>query len=138
MDQFRHEQSLVSFAWEQRMNRILLLLIISCLCFTGCASGPSRAPDKELADEAYELLVKGDYEQAEATLEVAMSINPDNPYVLLNLGVVYQNTGRIEKAREMYVRIILLNPQEIAGNSNVKEAEGKKLVDIAKQNLENL
>ena len=38
----------------------------------------------------------------------------------------------------MYVRIILLNPQEVAGNSNVKGAEGKTIVDIAKQNLENL
>ena len=120
------------------MNRILWLLIISCLYFTGCASGPAEAPDVKLADEAYGLILKGDYEQAEATLEVARSINPDNPYVLLNLGVVYQNTGRIEKARELYVRIILLNPQEVSGASNVKEAEGKKLVDIAKQNLENL
>ena len=91
-----------------------------------------------MADEAFDLILKEDYEQAEATLEVARSINPDNPYVLLNLGVVYQNTGRIEKAREMYVRIILLNPQEVAGGSNVKDAQGQKMVDLAKQNLENL
>ena len=120
------------------MNRVILLLIISCLCFAGCASGPATAPDTELADEAFDLMLKGDYEQAEATLEVAQSINPDNPYVLLNLGVVYQNTGRVEKAREMYVRIILMNPQEIAGDSNVEDVQGKKIVDLAKQNLENL
>ena len=106
--------------------------------FVGCASGPSKAPDTKLADEAFELITKGDYQQAEARLDVARSINPDNPYVLLNLGVVYQNTGRIEKAREMYVRIILLNPQEIVGDSNVKDAQGEKIVEIAKRNLENL
>ena len=120
------------------MNRVIVLLIISCLCFAGCASGPATAPDTELADEAFELMLKGDYEQAEATLEVARSINPDNPYVLLNLGVVYQNTGRIDKAREMYVRIILLNPPEVARNSNVPDAQDQKIVDLAKQNLENL
>ena len=120
------------------MYRDLSLLIIACIFFTGCASGPSKAPDTKLADEAYELMLKGDYQQAEARLEVARSINPDNPYVLLNLGVVYQNTGRIDKAREMYVRIILLNPEETAGSSNVEDAEGMKLVDLAKRNLENL
>ncbi len=120
------------------MNKTTLLLIVLSLFFVGCASGPSKAPDMKLADDAYELLIKGDYQQAEATLEVARSINPDNPYVLLNLGVVYQNTGRIEKAREMYVRIILLNPQEVAGDSNVDEGQGKKIVDLAKQNLESL
>jgi Flp pilus assembly protein TadD len=120
------------------MNRILLLLIIPCLFFIGCASGPAEAPDTKLADDAFDLILKGDYEQAEATLEVAQSINPDNPLVLLNLGVVYQNTGRVEKAREMYVRIILLNPPDVVGDSNVTGAQGKKVVDLAKQNLENL
>lgn len=120
------------------MNKVFLLLIISCFGFLGCASGPAEAPDTKLADDAFNLILKGDYEQAEATLEVAQSINPDNPYVLLNLGVVYQNMGRSDKAREMYVRIILLNPQEIAGDSNIQDLQGEKIVDIAKQNLENL
>lgn len=120
------------------MNRAVYLLVIFCFGFFGCASGPGEAPDTELADEAFALIMKGDYEQAEATLEVARSINPDNPFVLLNLGVVYQRTGRIEKAREMYVRIILLNPQEKAVDSNVPGAQGRKIVDLAKQNLEHL
>jgi Flp pilus assembly protein TadD len=119
------------------MNRILLVVITS-LFLASCASGPAEAPDTELADEAFELMLEGNYEQAEATLEVARSINPDNPYVLLNLGVVYQNTGRIDQAREMYVRIILLNPPEVAGNSNIADGQGQRIVDLAKQNLENL
>jgi len=109
-----------------------------CLCFAACASGPAEAPDTKLADDAFDLILKKDYEQAEATLDVARSINPDNPYVLLNLGVVYQSTGRIERAREMYVRIILLNPPDVAGESNVPGAQGKKVVELAKHNLENL
>lgn len=124
--------------WSKTMNKAFLLLMIFCFGFLGCASGPGKAPDTKLADEAFEQMLAGDYESAEATLEVARSINPDNPYVLLNLGVLYQNTGRADKAREMYVRIILLNPPEVAGDSNVKAAQGKKVVDLAKQNLENL
>ena len=120
------------------MNKTTLLLLVLCLFFIGCASVPSKSPDTKLSDEAFEAISKEDYQQAEALLEVALSINPKNPYVLLNLGVVYQNTGRIEKAREMYVQIILLNPQEVVGDSNIEGAKGKKIVDIAKQNLENL
>ena len=92
----------------------------------------------KLSEQAFEALAAGDYEKAEALLEVSLTINPDNPYAILNLGVVYQNTGRIEKAREQYVKVILLDPKEKVFSSNVKEMEGKSLVDIAKQNLENL
>lgn len=81
---------------------------------------------------------KGEYEKAEALLEVALSINPENPYALLNLGVVYQQTGRIEQARDMYVKIVLLNPPDTADESNVPGARGKKIVDIAKENLEHI
>jgi len=103
-----------------------------------CASSPQESPDMELSEQAFEAIAAGDYEKAEAILEVALSINPENPYALLNLGVVYQNTNRIEKAREQYVKIILLEAEEKVLKSNVKEMEGKSLVDIAKQNLENL
>ena len=92
----------------------------------------------ELSEQAFEAIAAGDYEKAEAVLEVALSINPENPYALLNLGVVYQNTGRIEKAREQYVRVILMNAEEKVLKSNVPGMEGKSLVDIAKQNLANL
>jgi len=102
------------------------------------ASSPQESPDMELSEQAFEAIAAGDYEKAEAILEVALSINPENPYALLNLGVVYQNTNRIEKAREQYVKIILLEAEEKVLKSNVKEMEGKSLVDIAKQNLENL
>ena len=103
-----------------------------------CASSPQESPDMELSEQAFEAIAAGDYEKAEAILEVALSINPENPYALLNLGVVYQNTSRIEKAREQYVKVILLEAKEKVLKSNVKDMEGKSLVDIAKQNLENL
>lgn len=111
---------------------ILLLLLVSC------SSTPEKAPDVDLSEQAFEAISAGDYEKAEALLEVALSINPDNPYALLNLGVVYQNTGRIEKAREQYVKIILLDAKAKVARSNVRGMEGKSLVDIAKENLENM
>jgi len=115
----------------------IILLSLSFLLIS-CSSTPEKAPDVDLSEQAFEALSEGDYEQAEALLEVALSINPDNPYAILNLGVVYQRTGRIEKAREQYVKIILQDAKETVVRSNVREMEGKSLVDIAKDNLENL
>jgi len=120
------------------MNFKLIIAGLLTLAIVNCASTPTESPDMELSEQAYEAIVAGNYEKAEAILEVALSINPDNPYALLNLGVVYQNTGRIDEAREQYVKVILLDAKEKVLKSNVKNAEGKSLVDIAKQNLENL
>ena len=115
----------------------IILLSLSFLLIS-CSSTPEKAPDVDLSEQAFEAISEGNYEQAEALLEVALSINPDNPYAILNLGVVYQRTGRIEKAREQYVKIILQDAKETVVRSNVRGIEGKSLVDIAKENLENL
>jgi Flp pilus assembly protein TadD len=120
------------------MKTKALFTMILLLFLASCSSTPEKAPDVDLSEQAFEAISAGDYDKAEALLEVALSINPDNPYALLNLGVVYQNTGRIEKAREQYVKIILLDAKETVARSNVKGMEGKSLVDIAKENLENM
>ena len=121
-----------------KTNLRRLAIVLLPILLIGCASTPEKAPDVNLSEQAFQAIAAGDYEEAEALLEVALSINPDNPYALLNLGVVYQQTGRIDQAREQYVKVILLNSQERALSSNVKGLEGEKLVDIAKRNLENL
>jgi len=118
--------------------KIGTLIIVLSVLLVSCASTSEKAPDVDLSEQAFDAISAGDFEQAEALLEVALSINPDNPFAILNMGVVYQNTGRIEKAREQYVKVILLNSQETVSRSNVKGMEGKSLVDIAKRNLENL
>ena len=120
------------------MKLKLRVVVILSIILASCASTPEKAPDVDLTEQAFAAMTAGDYEKAEALLEVALSINPNNPYALLNMGVVYHQTGRIEKAREQYVKVILLDSQETVSKSNVEGLEGKKLVDIAKRNLENL
>ncbi len=67
-------------------------------------SDSSRFPvgiskDIQLSDLGFRYLKQGHYAEAEKYLEQALSENPNNPYAILNLGAVYQNTGRAEKAR---------------------------------------
>jgi hypothetical protein len=90
----------------------------------------------ELSNEGFQALSAKDYGQAEASLEKALSISPDNPYALLNMGVVYQETGRLDEARKMYEKVIALKPKEVAEESTTVSSAGKRLGDIARENLE--
>lgn len=112
---------------------IYLMMLTAC---TGSTSGVAQ--DVLLSDQGYQEMLKGNYERAEANLQVALSINPKNPYALLNLGVLYQNTGRLKNARKMYLKLIDLNPDDVAAQSSSNKYEGRKLVEIAKKNLSNL
>ena len=113
--------------------KIFLLFSLSLwigLGLSGCAT-----QDMELSNEGFQDISRRNYGQAEVSLEKALSMNPDNPYALLNMGVVYQETGRLDKARQMYERLIGLQPKDIAEKSNTGSLAGKGLVDIAKENL---
>ena len=108
-----------------------LVLVISIAGMVGCA-----ARDMELSNEGFKEISRKDYGQAEKNLEEALSINPYNPYALLNMGVVYQETGRLDEARRMYRTLIASHPKDIAEESNKDSSAGKGLAEIARENLE--
>jgi tetratricopeptide (TPR) repeat protein len=113
-----------------RVSRWLVLLTVGVAGLVGCAT-----QDMELSNEGFRAISEKNYGQAETSLEKALSINPDNPYALLNMGVVYQETGRLDKARQMYEKLIALQPKEVAEQSNTDSLAGKGLADIARENL---
>lgn len=115
------------------MKRVSWLCLILCV---GLGAGGCATRDMQLSNEGFEAIAKRDYARAEVPLKRALSINPENPYALLNMGVVYHETGRLDKARQMYQRLIALQPEEVAEESNSGSFAGKRVVDIAKENLD--
>ena len=107
-----------------------VLITLGIAGLVGCA-----AQDMELSNQGFRAISDKNYGEAETSLEKALSINPDNPYALLNLGVVYQETGRLDKARQMYEKVIALQPKEVAEESNKGSFAGKGLADIARENM---
>jgi len=91
----------------------------------------------ELSDLGYRCLQTKEYGKAKEYFEKAIEINPDNPYALLNMGVVYEMEGNKDKAIKMYKKLIAINPDVRADASTDPDKKGSKLVDIAKSNLEN-
>ena len=123
--------------------RMLCLIAMVLVCFvSACTSLSSTRSDKknesDLVKNGYAAMTAGDNKTAENLLRQALTMNHLNPYTLLNLGVVYHQTGRYEDARRSYQTLIDLNPTEKAAVTNVKGYSGKKLVDIAKINLASL
>ena len=80
--------------------------------------------DQRLADLGHAALSSGDYGLAEAYLDAALAINPDNAYALHNLGVVYYNTNRTEEARELYAKLVTFDPSDRAAVPSEDEPAG--------------
>ena len=120
------------------MKKATLLLMLIALVWGGCATSPHVSQDIFLVEQGFEELSNRNYLEAEAYLRAALDINPNNPYTLLNLGVVFQDTGRTKEAVQTYQRVLELNPEETAVKSNREGYSGKKIVEIARENLKSL
>lgn len=108
-----------------------LTVLMAAALLAGCSF--MWQEDLKLANMGYDAMMQKNYVEAERLLNEAMAVNPDNPNALLNMGVVYQNTGRDKEARQMYQRLIYLNPGDTAGFMS-----GPRLVDLAKSNMQQM
>jgi hypothetical protein len=68
----------------------------------GFSQGVSGNGGANPTDSALAALAKGDYVGAEAQVSQALRRNPRDPYALLAAGLLYQNTGRPNLARQAY------------------------------------
>ncbi len=118
----------------RRSIRVALALAIVAL-IAGCAT---VRDDIRLARQGATSLEGGDYDTAENYLVEALAINPNNTSVLLNLGVVYQNTERPELARMMYLRLIRLARNARAAQVARTQGNGPPPVGLARKNLADL
>lgn len=117
------------------MRRAAILSLIAIMVIAvACAS----IDENDYLQEGYAMMTQGNYIKAEEYFTKVLDINPNNPYALLNLGVVYQNTDRIEQAKAMYNKVIALGVTETPHEVTQATAEGKSLVQIAKDNLSTL
>ncbi|HLN23381.1 MAG TPA: SPOR domain-containing protein [Patescibacteria group bacterium] len=87
------------------------------------------------SDAAMAALAKGDLVRAEAEANDAMRRNPKDPYALLALAVVYQNTNRLELARQYYEVLVSMHPQAIAIVGAGMTGQPRTIDNIAKESL---
>ncbi len=74
------------------------------------ASSPFQVNDE--AELGIANLAKGNYVAAEGNFQKALKRNPKDVHALLGSGILYQNTGQLTKAREMYEAVLAIRPDE--------------------------
>ena len=83
------------------MNIARIALTAATLtAFVGCADQPAK--EDQLLEIGYDHLLRQQWAQAEADFQQVLQRDANNPYALLNLGVVYQQTEREDEARDRY------------------------------------
>lgn len=115
-----------------RLAAIVAVLIVP-FSVAGCLSSDMKLANKGFAD-----IEGGRLVEAEKTLGEALQQNPNNPYALLDMGAVYQRTGRFDQAREMFEKVIALNPSEKPSKHSKFVGGSKTLKEIAADNLTTL
>jgi len=86
-------------------------------------------------NQAFDELAEGKCSLAESHLKEAYKIDPNDPYVLLNLGVVYQNSGRKEEAKEMYSKAMEMGASETPPRVQYKNDSELTISSIAQRNI---
>ena len=99
-----------------------------------------QAAARRLLGMGFNALRKKDYLNAEKLLLRARRIEPQNPYILLNLGVLFYQTQRPRLAREAW-SAILLAPESATGNAVITSSPdviGESPAAVARRNLQML
>jgi general secretion pathway protein D len=90
-----------------------------------------------LADIGFAKLQKKEYGKAKEYFDQALKINPDNPYALINLGIISEHDGDREEAARQYQKVL-----DLAGKGGSKDGGGNgvdsALQNVARENLKQL
>ena len=91
--------------------------------------------DNDQAELGLAEMAKGNYGTAERHFQKAVKRNAKDVDALLGLGVLYQNTGQLTKAREMYEAILAIRPERSVRMSVWTNLSPEPVIDIASVNL---
>jgi len=109
-------------------------------------AGSSEIPDKffhsrqnpahslALTDLGFAKLEKNEYERAREYFQQALKIDPENPYALINLGVVCEREGDVTGARKLYDKVLQIKVDQEIGNGDGNAS----IRQVARDNLEQL
>jgi Tfp pilus assembly protein PilF len=86
-------------------------------------------------ERGYQYILNREWPAAEEDMLKALEADPTNLYALMNLGFVYEQTGRDTEAMEMYSRVIDASESGLATRSGRSKEQAKSLATLAERNL---
>lgn len=100
------------------MTYWVLLLLFLFAGWPKTADGQSSTPEQTF-DQAMKDMSAGSYAKAEAELNEVRRKDPNNPSVLINLGVLYVKTHRFTEAIDSYKKALRIVPSQEAVQLNL-------------------
>jgi tetratricopeptide (TPR) repeat protein len=79
----------------------------------------AREDLKKAYAQAYSLQQEGKWDLAQARYREILAQDPYNPYVLTNLGLLYQKTGRLKEAVSFYEKALEADPRFVPALQNL-------------------
>ena len=117
-----------------RRLALVAAFVILPLLAAGCASSKTM----QLANKGFSHIEKGELAEAERALTESLQEDPNNAYAILNMGTVYQRTGRFDQAREMFDKVIAMNATQNPTKRSKFIEDSLNLKEIAEVNLRTL
>lgn len=93
---------------------------------------------EQLTTSGYEKLMAGEIQEAKEFFEAALQIDSQNPYALMNLGVIYEKEKLPQQALIMYRAVVATGSEVLADKSSSPEATGRSILDLAKESIERI
>jgi general secretion pathway protein D len=88
-----------------------------------------------LTKRGYEKLQNGELEAAKNYFSEALSIDPANPFALINMGVVYEKQGKPQQALEMYRAVVSGSSKAVTDSSGDPRRKGVPLKTLAQESI---
>ncbi len=121
-----------------------LLSSVTALLLNGTVLGQSRTPDVPLTPlaEAQAALEKRDWTSAEALLTPLLKVEPKNPFAYFEMAQLYENTNRVQAAKNIYQAIAVIPEAEKSNYVVIAIKDNKKymvlLPNLAQERLDAL
>lgn len=121
-----------------------LLSSVTALLLNGTVLGQSRVPDVPLTPlaEAQAALERRDWASAEALLTPLLKVEPKNPFAYFEMAQLYENTNRVQAAKNIYQAIAIIPESEKSNYVVIAIKDNKKymvlLPNLAQERLDAL
>lgn len=93
---------------------------------------------QSLVNEGYEKLEADKISEAKDLFQRALKIDPQNPFALINIGVIFEKEGQPGLALKMYRAVIAGGSAAIADKSSDAQQKGASLLKIARESIERI
>ncbi len=94
-----------------------------------------KARALKISEKGYAEMQGNNLTEAKKYFMESLQIDPENPYALINIAVIYEKEGLADKAVDAYRKVVLSGTKRVASGSSDPKKVGESLVRIAKEGL---